>query len=200
MDETILARIFEPFFTTKDVGKGTGLGLAMVYGSVKQHQGWVEVESAIGKGTTFKVLLAACDRPARPETPPAAPKINGGTETLLVVEDEPLVREFAARCLRRYGYRVLEAGDGPKALTLWQQHREEIALLLTDMVMPGGMTGRDLATKLRKENPNLKVIYSSGYNTEMATGELRPDQDACYLSKPYNPTKLAETVRYGLDH
>jgi CheY-like chemotaxis protein len=199
MNQATLARIFEPFFTTKELGKGTGLGLATVYGIIKQHQGWIEVESAVEKGTTFKVLLPVSRSAVPREKIPAAPDVRGGTETLLVVEDEPPVRELVGSCLRRYGYHVLEASDGPEALAIWKEHGKEIDLLLTDMVMPGGMTGGELAARLKKENGRLKVIYSSGYNIEMATGELRPDQDASYLAKPYNPTKLAATIRRCLD-
>ena len=153
-----MARIFEPFFTTKEVGKGTGLGLATVYGIVKQHQGWVEVESQVGRGTTFHVFLP-CLREvtatAEPETMvPEA--VRGGTETILVVEDEEAVRELVCHVLKGCGYTVLEAASGVEAMKVWQAHKDEIDLLLTDIVMPDGMTGRDLAEKVQTEKPWLK--------------------------------------------
>jgi PAS domain S-box-containing protein len=200
MDEATVRRIFEPFFTTKDVGKGTGLGLATVYGIVKQHQGWIEVESGVGKGSTFKVFLPACAAPTPEKPAAAAPAIRGGIETILVVEDEEPLRQLVGECLRRYGYKVLEAGDGQEAFRLWEQHREEIALLLTDMVMPGGMTGKELAAKLKAEKQVLKVIYSSGYSLEMASGDLHLEADASYLAKPYEPAKLAAAIRRSLDN
>jgi CheY-like chemotaxis protein len=200
MDTKTLDRIFEPFFTTKEVGKGTGLGLATVYGIVKQHQGWIEVESELGKGTTFKVFLPAApgERANSSDTGFIAGPVKGGRETILLVEDEPVLRELVGEVLRGYQYRIVEAGSGPEALRAWDEHDGNIDLLFTDMVMPEGLNGRELAEQLRKRKPGLKVIYSSGYSTELFGKELGQN-DVAFLPKPYPPQRLAETVRRCLD-
>ena len=164
-----LPRIFEPFFTTKEVGKGTGLGLATVYGIVKQHRGWIELESTLGEGTTFHVHFPAADRPA--VASPVATVSNElprGDEVILVVEDEPALRALAKLVLQRCGYTVLEAGSGVAALKVWAAYRGKIRLLLTDMIMPDGMTGRELAARLQSEDSGLKVILTSGYSPDAA--------------------------------
>jgi len=190
----VIPRLFEPFFTTKGVGKGTGLGLATVFGIVKQHQGWIEVESKLGQGTCFKVLWPACqtgdtsifykstEKPAR-----------RGKETILLVEDEPAVRRAALMGLRTNGYEVIEAASGPEALKIWGTRSEEISLLLTDIVMPGGMTGVELAERLKRDKPSLKIICTSGYPNG-STGE-RFD----FLPKPYELKQLLSAVGGCLD-
>lgn len=200
MDRKTLERIFEPFFTTKEVGKGTGLGLATVYGIVKQHQGWVEVSSQPGAGTTFKIFLPAVARTveAANEGADAPEPVHGGQETILVVEDEPVLREFVREYLESYSYRVLEAGSGAEALRVWDESNGEIDLLLTDMVMPEGMTGRELAAQLKRRKPGLKVIYSSGYSPENL-GRDFGQSETVFLSKPYMPPQLARVVRQSLD-
>jgi PAS domain S-box-containing protein len=200
MDRATLARIFEPFFTTKEVGKGTGLGLATVYGIVKQHQGWIEVTSQPGAGTTFKVYFPASDKPVEIAAEKAGPedKVRGGHETILVVEDEPVLRELARMILKDYEYQVLEAATGQEALQVWHKHKGQIDLLLTDMVMPEGMTGRELADKLRREKPALKVIYTSGYSSDVM-GHENATRDIKFLQKPYPPPELAQLVRECLD-
>ena len=190
-----LPHIFEPFFTTKEVGKGTGLGLATVYGIVKQHRGWIELKSALGEGTTFHVHFPVAERPvvARPAAAPSN-ELPRGHESVLVVEDEPALRSLAKLVLQRCGYTVFEAGSGVSALKVWAAQRDQIRLLLTDMVMPDGMTGGELAARLQVEDPGLKVILTSGYSAEAtdtaATG---------FLAKPYSPIKLARIVRECLD-
>jgi PAS domain S-box-containing protein len=201
MDAATQARIFEPFFTTKEVGKGTGLGLATVYGIVKQHEGWIECTSAVGQGTTFKVFLPHF---ATTETIPSsdAPEEDlslRGTETLLLVEDEASVREVSRRTLARLGYHVLVAGSGPEALPLWQAHQTEVRLLVTDMVMPGGMSGLELAVRLRQDRPKLRVIYSSGYSPDLFAGNVDLKEGLNYLAKPYSLTALSKAVRAALD-
>jgi two-component system cell cycle sensor histidine kinase/response regulator CckA len=200
MSPEIVAHIFEPFFTTKVAGKGTGLGLATVYGIVKQHEGWIEVSSKVGQGTEFKVFLPAVSTPAS-EAKRAADQssMRGGTETILLVEDELAVRELARIVLERLGYRVLEAGSGVDALSVWEAHRSEIALLLTDMVMPDQMTGLELAEKLQAEQPELKVIFTSGYSTDLVGRDLKLLEGKNFLQKPYPPRKLAQAVRECLD-
>src|SRR5262249_54102837 len=151
MDAQTQSRIFEPFFTTKDVGKGTGLGLATVYGIAKQHQGWLELTSQVGVGTTFKLFLPKSTKSldASSEEPAAPPdQLSGHKETILLVEDEPMLRELAKLILKDYRYRVLEAGNGVEALKVWDEHKGQVDLLLTDMVMPEGLNGRELADKL----------------------------------------------------
>ena len=195
-----LQRIFEPFFTTKAVGKGTGLGLATVYGIVKQHQGWVEVESQIGKGTTFRIFfpsIVAADAGGEKSTTQIT--VKGGNETILLAEDERPVRELVARILQKYGYKVYQAGDGNEAVGLWHRHKGEIQLLLTDLIMPGNMNGRELAEKLWSERPDLKVIFSSGYSADIVGKDFKLEPDVNFLQKPYHPQTLAITVRRCLD-
>jgi CheY-like chemotaxis protein len=201
MDSATMARIFEPFFTTKAVGKGTGLGLATVYGIVKQHEGWVEVNSEVGKGTTFSVFFPATTEPVKaplPDVVPAA-EVRGGQETILVVEDEELLRDMAHLILQDCGYRVLEAGSGAEALKIWESHSGGIDLVLTDVVMPGGMSGRELAVKLMATHPRLKIIFTSGYNVEDSNTDFFRRGGAMFLQKPYTRPKLAEAVRVSLD-
>jgi PAS domain S-box-containing protein len=195
-----IQRIFEPFFTTKEVGKGTGLGLATVYGIVKQHQGWVEVESAVGKGTTFRVYvpyvgLAQADA----ERPTTQVAVRGGNETILLVEDEKPVRELVSRVLQKYGYQILTAGSGAEAVEVWKRHRKEISLLFTDLVMPDNMNGRELAEKLRAEQPDLKVVFTSGYSADIVGKDFKLEPELNFLQKPYHPQTLAQTVRRCLD-
>jgi CheY-like chemotaxis protein len=200
MDQKVLPRIFEPFFTTKEVGKGTGLGLATIYGIVKQHQGWIEVQSEIGVGSTFKVFLPVTSEIRHtPAAPVVEPKpAQGGEETILVVEDETGLLELVRNVLQGYHYRVLAASSGAEALRVWDEHEGRINLLLTDMIMPGGMTGNDLAAKLRKLKPGLKVIYTSGYSSELMGNDSEAN-NTTFLAKPYLPLQLAQTVRKCLD-
>jgi PAS domain S-box-containing protein len=194
-----LNKLFEPFFTTKEVGKGTGLGLATVYGIVKQHQGWVEVESELGKGSVFKVYLPASVKAVQARNGKAAPQqVKGGKETVLLVEDEAGVLTLARGILQSYGYEVLEARSGVEALRLWAQHDSRIDLLLTDIVMPA-MSGLDLAKKLRQEKHDLKVLYSSGYSIEVAGQDFGLTDGMAFLKKPYQPAALAMKVRECLD-
>jgi signal transduction histidine kinase/ActR/RegA family two-component response regulator len=201
MDAGTMTRIFEPFFTTKEVGKGTGLGLATVYGIVKQHEGWIEVSSEVGKGSTFNVFLPASSAPikARPPESPVNAAVRGGEETILVVEDELVLRDMAHLILQDCGYRVLEAGSGAEALQVWEQHSESIDLVLTDVVMPGGMSGRELAVKLMGSHPRLKIIFTSGYNVEETNTDFFRRGGASFLQKPYTRIDLAKAVRAALD-
>lgn len=200
MDRVVLEHIFEPFFTTKEIGKGTGLGLATVYGIVKQHQGWVDVTSEPGRGTTFHVYFPVAASRVEPgvKDAPDAPAVRGGTETILLVEDEPLVREMVRTVLSEYHYNILEAGDGVEALAVWEQHQGQIDLLVTDMVMPAGISGRELADRLWQRKPDLKVLFTSGYSPDLVDTNLGSD-DTRFLSKPYRPEQLAERVRHRLD-
>jgi len=196
----ILPHIFEPFFTTKEIGKGTGLGLATVFGIVEQHQGWIEVESHVGTGTTFRINLPSlAGAIATVGGKSAASKVRGGIETILLVEDEAPVRELTCKYLERYGYRVLHAASGPAALELWQQHRQTIDLLMTDMMMPGGITGLDLAAQLQEEKPSLKIVYSTGYSEEALGEDFLSRGGIWLLQKPYSPDELGRVVRNALD-
>ncbi len=195
-----LPHIFEPFFTTKEVGKGTGLGLATVYSIVKQHRGEIEVASEVNQGTTFRICLPAdTSPPVEPKIAPADFKWPAGNETILVVEDESAVRLLVSNQLQRCGYTVLSSPSGPAALPVWEQHKDSIQLLLTDVIMPGGMTGRELAERLRSEKPLLKVIYTSGYSTEVLGKAVTLMEGFNFLQKPYQFAKLARAVRDCLD-
>ncbi len=202
MDATTLNRIFEPFFTTKEVGKGTGLGLATVYGIVKQHQGWIEVASELGKGSTFEVFVPASAELAEPKktAEPAQPaEVPGGQETILVVEDEKVLREMAHTILENCGYHVLEASSGVEAIHLWDRHSPSIDLVLTDVVMPEGLSGMELAQKLRAAKPDLKIIFASGYSMDDMDASFIRDSNAAFLPKPYTHITLASAVRDCLD-
>jgi len=194
-----VARIFEPFFTTKELGKGTGLGLATVFGIVKQHQGWIEVESRLEQGATFKIFLPLAVAAAGTEAEETHFRRRGGTETILVVEDERELRDLVSRVLRNDGYRVFEAVDGSSALKIWAEYKDQIDLLFTDVVMPGGINGRELAEKIWSERPSLKVIFSSGYGADTLGKGFKLDPKFNYLQKPYEPGRLAKTIRHCLD-
>jgi PAS domain S-box-containing protein len=200
MDRQTLDRVFEPFFSTKEVGKGTGLGLATVYGIVKQHRGWIEVSSQVGCGTTFKIyfLAVAWESGTTAESSTVHRAVRGGKETILLVEDEPVLRELVREVLSQYEYRVIEAASGVEALKAWDGHDGQIDLLLTDMVMPEGMTGSEVAAQLRKRKPELKVIFTSGYSAEVMGKDIS-QSDIAFLSKPYLPSQLAQLVRQCLD-
>jgi PAS domain S-box-containing protein len=199
MDPVTRSHAFEPFFTTKGVGKGTGMGLATVYGIVKQHNGWIEVSSLVGQGTTFQIFLPVTEQSPdiimeKPEVP-----LRGGQETILLVEDEPLLRELVQCVLEEHGYVLVSASSGAEALQIWNEHNGEIDLLLTDMVMPGGMTGRQLAEQLTPRDPNLKVIFTSGYSQDMVGGNFKLNEGVNFLPKPYQPPTLVQMVRNILD-
>jgi PAS domain S-box-containing protein len=202
MGTQILARIFDPFFTTKDVGKGTGLGLSTIHGIVKQHEGWVEVTSEVGRGSTFKTFLAACDASptaARAGSESAPAPEPGRGETILVVEDESAVRELACASLQKRGYQVLKAANGPQAVEVWNQNPTRVNLLLTDLVMPSGMSGHELARILQTRNADLKVIYTSGYSPEILKKDSALAQGINFLPKPYDLQTLLNAVRTCLD-
>jgi CheY-like chemotaxis protein len=199
MDAETQARIFEPFFTTKEAGKGTGLGLATVYGIIKQSGGSVWVYSEPGQGAVFKVYLPQAEEPA--ETPwPAldSESTPGGSETLLIVEDQDEVRELARDILEQHGYTVLDAGDGDTAWRLFESHREQVDLLLTDVVMPGS-SGRALADRVTSARPEVKVLYMSGYTDQAIVHHGVLEQGIAYLEKPFSIDSLTRAVRSTLD-
>jgi len=195
MDAETQRRIFEPFYTTKPVGKGTGLGLSTIYGIIKQHEGWIELESQVGLGTTFRILLPASDEVAKPRETAFFGKTTAvRKECILVVEDEPQVRTYVCDALRDHGYRVVDADCGQKALEVWQNAGEKIDLLLTDMVMPNGISGGDLAKMLRGHQKDLKVIYMSGYSAEITGNGDLLNESCNFLAKPFSQGKLLNVV------
>ena len=198
-----LSSIFEPFFTTKPPGKGTGLGLSTVFGIAKQHQGWVEAESQIGHGSTFHVFIPLGDGPSDVDSLPAeagqGELPTGGHETILVVEDDEAVRRTMVVGLKKAGYEVIECSDGPEALDRWNQHREKVDLLITDMIMPGGLSGQDVAREVRRTSPSQRVIYCSGYSLELTSHNSQSDLDRL-LPKPFEHRVLIRLVREVLDH
>jgi PAS domain S-box-containing protein len=199
MDTQILTRIFEPFFTTKAVGKGTGLGLSTVFGIVRQHQGWVEVESKPNHGTTFRIYFPASLQAAEKTEPVFDTALRSGHETVLVAEDEQDLRQMVVNILRIQGYTVLEAASGRDALEVWKQANCPVDLLLTDIVMPGGIMGGELAERLSRHCPGLKVIYTSGYSPGMAGKDASLFKRLNFLPKPYSIGKLSQFVRECLD-
>ncbi len=199
MDTQTLSRIFEPFFTTKPAGKGTGLGLSTVFGIVRQHQGWLDVESKVNQGTTFRIYFPATRQPAEKTEMVMDTTLRAGRETVLVAEDEEPLRQMVVHLLKIQGYTVLEAESGRQALELWERSRQPVDLLLTDMVMPGGIMGSELAERLSAQSPNLKVIFTSGYSPGMAGKDTTVMARKNFLPKPYSIGKLAQFVRECLD-
>jgi len=198
IEKEALSKIFEPFFTTKESGKGTGLGLAMVYGTVKQAGGYIRVDSELGRGTTFNIYLPRFDEragPAAVEEPSVAAK---GWETVLLVEDEPPLRAIVREVLAQHGYRVIEAGDASEAIEIAGRDPEPIHLLLTDVVMPG-MNGRVLAQTLLAGRPGLRVLYMSGYTDDVIArhGVLEPG--FLLIAKPFTALGLLGRVREALE-
>jgi PAS domain S-box-containing protein len=197
IDEELKNRIFEPFFTTKGVGKGTGLGLAMVQGIVAQSGGYVEVYSEKGRGTTFKIYLPELAEVVPETARPAELTVIGGTETVLVVEDQEEVREYVAKVLRGYGYRVIDADTANDALRYCEWEHDPIHLVLTDVVMPN-IGGRELANRLRKMRPDIKVLFMSGYTDHVIEHHGVLENGAEFIQKPFSPEELAGKVRSAL--
>jgi CheY-like chemotaxis protein len=195
MDRQTLQNIFEPFFTTKEQGKGTGLGLATVYGIVRQSGGWIDVASQLGQGSVFTVYLPQVEAgPPRGQTSPQSEPEPPAGETLLVVEDLESVRNLAVKVLQSYGYRVLAAADGSEAMAVARAHAGRIHLLLTDVVLPG-INGKELSEQLLALQPELKVLFMSGYPADVIglRGILEPG--VAYIPKPFTPAVLAAKVR-----
>jgi signal transduction histidine kinase/CheY-like chemotaxis protein len=199
MDEVTQARMFEPFFTTKEPGKGTGLGLATVFGIVEQSGGTICVRSELGKGTRFTIYLPRSNRQALapPSSRPPSSQTLHGSETILLVEDDERVRPLARTILRRYGYNVLEARSGGDALTLCGQHKAPIHLLLTDLVMPH-MSGRQLAERLLAVRPEMKVLYMSGYTNDAIIRDRIRHSKLAFIQKPITPEALVRKIRESL--
>ena len=196
-----LPHIFEPFFTTKEVGKGTGLGLATAFGIAQQHGGWLSVESEVGRGSTFSLFIPR-HHGAQPSTSPeqvSKPALQRGSETILVVEDDATVRSIVLQVLNKHGYRIHQAVSGRSALDMWDKCHGEVDLLLTDMVMPGGVSGHELAQRLVAKKPGLKVIYTSGYSAEVFRGDFVLPERVAFLRKPYRAEELLAAVRQTLD-
>jgi nitrogen-specific signal transduction histidine kinase/CheY-like chemotaxis protein len=195
MPEEVRRHIFEPFFTTKGVGKGTGLGLSVVHGIVKQCEGSIEVYSEPGQGTCFKIYLPQIARSVITEMPAADTNaLPRGSETILLVEDEANVREFARHVLQGYGYTILVAGNAKEASRINSQHKTPIHLLMTDVVMPG-TGGRALAKQLQSTRPEMKVLFMSGYTEDAVVRHGILHEEVNFLQKPYSPLALAQKVR-----
>ena len=195
----ILPRIFEPFFTTKPEGKGTGMGLDTVYGIVKQHKGWIQVQSQSGQGATFQVFLPLGNSPAEAARGSGNVPPPRGSETILLVEDEPGLLHLSHSILERHGYQVLTAANAQEAFNQWRQHRARVTLQLTDLVMPGGCNGLELARRLRSEKPLLKVIFASGYSASIASQDFKLLPGEALLQKPFGTNQLLAMVRESLD-
>ncbi|QXE88541.1 response regulator [Geomonas nitrogeniifigens] len=193
MSREVMDRIFEPFYTTKELGRGTGLGLATVFGIVKQNRGNIEVASEPGHGATFRIYLPAVHEVAQ-ESKPEVEKPVGGTESILLVEDEPAIMEIGTTILSQLGYTVYAAGSPDQAIEIAADHKKAIDLLLTDIIMPG-MNGRDLSERLLKSRPGLKCLFMSGYTADVIAERGKVDEDMCFLQKPFTMHSLATKVR-----
>jgi signal transduction histidine kinase/ActR/RegA family two-component response regulator len=195
-----MKRVFEPFFTTKEVGKGTGLGLASVYGVAQQHNGWVTVESELGRGTTFTVYLPLLvTNPLASSPSHQVDKIPRGTETILLVEDDLAVQTVTKITLTRLGYQVLVASNGHQALRIWQERKGDIRLVLTDMIMPEGLSGKDIARRFKTEMPDVRIIFMSGYSADIAGTDFAPAEGDYFIGKPFEMHVLATVIRKSLD-
>ena len=197
MKTEVQNRVFEPFFTTKDVGKGTGLGLATAYGILKQHGGWIEVSSEVGRGAVFRFYLPSTSQPLRAGRPTDAASLSstgGAPRTILLVEDESPVLDAVSKILRAQGWVVHAASSSAEALKVWDEHAGKFDLLLTDMVMPGGISGLVLADTLLARRPDLPVIYMSGYSLNLANEGLTTKKGIAFLQKPFGPAQLQQAI------
>ncbi|HEY8369670.1 MAG TPA: response regulator [Thermodesulfobacteriota bacterium] len=198
MDESILPNIFDPFFTTKGPGKGTGLGLAMVYGIVKQHDGLIQVESTPGKGSSFTVYFPVVEAKAEPAPETAAQTARGGHETILLAEDDDMVRELIVRTLETAGYRIVTAADGEEALEVFERYRDDVALAIVDAVMPK-LGAREVCRELRARKPALRFLVVSGYSVSAIDEQLVQEDGLPFVQKPFRPSDLLCRVREILD-
>ena len=198
MDGKTKERIFEPFFTTKEVGKGTGLGLSIVYGIVKQHNGYITCYSEPGKGTAFKIYLPAIDRKVSSTEDSVSFPSSGGTETILLAEDDAVVRALMKEVLEQSGYTVIEAADGEDAIGVFARNRDRVRLLILDVIMPK-KNGKEAYEEIRKNCPDVKVIFSSGYTADILYKKRVLDGEFKLISKPVSPTDLLRQVRETLD-
>jgi len=199
MGKEILDKLFEPFFTTKDAGKGTGLGLATVYGIIKQNSGFVDVHSEPGQGTSFRIYMPRTETPIseKPQIHEPRKDLNGN-ETILLVEDEESILELGKAILARHGYKVLTARNAPEALDLAERHPDRIDLLITDVVMPG-VNGKDLVERLNTFRAGLRTIFISGYTADIISDHGVLDEGVQFLQKPFSVKSMAEKVREVLD-
>jgi CheY-like chemotaxis protein/anti-sigma regulatory factor (Ser/Thr protein kinase) len=193
MDPKTLDRIFEPFFTTKELGRGTGLGLASVYGIIKGHGGYVDVESEEGRGTTFKIYLPASNREIQ-KTIEVPDHIIKGTGTILLVDDEEMVLEVGERFLKVMGYQVLTAREGREAIEVYQKHRDTIDLVLLDIIMPN-MKGGEVFDRLKEINPEVKVLLSSGYSIDGEASQILERGGSGFIQKPFDMNQLSQSIR-----
>lgn len=198
MDEQTRAKIFEPFFTTKELGRGTGLGLAIVYGIIKQHNGFINVYSEPGRGTTFKIHLPLISKLVAPKDSETEPPPKGGTETILLTEDDDIVRAMAGSFLRDAGYRVITAVDGEEALEKFEEHKGEIDLLILDVMMPK-KNGGEVFKIVRAQRPDIKVLFVSGYAADIIRQKRILEEDIHFISKPLSPPGLLRKIRELLD-
>jgi polar amino acid transport system substrate-binding protein len=199
MDENTCKRIFEPFFTTKDVGKGTGIGMAIVYGIIKQHKGFINVYSELGRGTTFRIYLPVCDRgQGEHEAVPVPVAPKGGTETILLAEDNSSVSTLIETILGSYGYQVILAIDGQEAIEKFGAHREDIKLVLMDVIMPG-KNGQEALQEIRLLQPDIRAFYLSGYTADFIQSRGVKEEGIELIMKPIQPMELLRKVRRALD-
>jgi PAS domain S-box-containing protein len=198
MDDETKGRLFDPFFTTKEVGKGTGLGLSMVYGIIKQHNGYIDVQSELGKGSTFNIYLPLVNAPVKDKKPEGLPVLKGGTETILIAEDDQYVRDFLKEVLIEYGYTVLEASDGEEALQVFNYHKDKIHLLILDVVMPK-KDGKETYHEIKTIRQDMKAIFMSGYAADILYKKGIIEEEVNFISKPISPDELLKMVSQVLD-
>jgi CheY-like chemotaxis protein len=198
MDERTRERVFEPFYTTKEMGKGTGLGLALVYSIISQHKGSIDVESAPGIGTSFHIYLPLVKPSLLLETKAPETKVTGGTETILVAEDDQVLLDLSRSVLEEFGYTVLAARDGEEAVRMFRENRDRVRLLLSDVIMPK-KNGKATFEEIRAIVPGTKVLFVSGYSADIISKEGILDEGVDMITKPLSPVELLQKVREVLD-